>query len=53
MTGQTKRLLNNRRCDGSTRWRPAVFAHFRDGLIVEAWEIVDTSSLLRQLGTAD
>jgi steroid delta-isomerase-like uncharacterized protein len=27
-----------------------VFAHFRDGLIVEAWEIADTGSLLRQLG---
>ena len=26
-----------------------VFAHFRDGLIVEAWEIADTGSLLRQL----
>jgi steroid delta-isomerase-like uncharacterized protein len=30
-----------------------VFAHFRDGLIVEAWEIADISSLLRQLDTAD
>ena len=29
-----------------------VFAHFRDGLIVEAWEIADTGSLLRQLGVA-
>ena len=29
-----------------------VFAHFRDGLIIEAWEIVDTGSLLRQLGAA-
>ena len=29
-----------------------VFAHFRDGLIVEAWEIADTGSLLRQLGAA-
>ena len=27
----------------------AVVVHFRDGLIVEAWEIVDTGSLLRQL----
>jgi steroid delta-isomerase-like uncharacterized protein len=27
-----------------------VFAHFRDGLIVEAWEIADTGSLLGQLG---
>lgn len=27
-----------------------LFAHVRDGLIVEAWEIVDTVSLLRQLG---
>ena len=26
-----------------------VFAHLRDGLIVEAWEIVDSASLLRQL----
>jgi steroid delta-isomerase-like uncharacterized protein len=26
-----------------------VFAHFRDGLIVEAWEIADTGPLLRQL----
>ena len=30
-----------------------VFAHFRDGLIVEAWEIADISSLLRQLDIAD
>jgi steroid delta-isomerase-like uncharacterized protein len=30
-----------------------VFAHFRDGLIVEAWEIADIGSLLRQLGAAD
>ena len=29
-----------------------VFAHFSDGLIVEAWEIADTGSLLRQLGAA-
>ena len=29
-----------------------VFVHFRDGLIVEAWEIADTGSLLRQLGVA-
>ena len=29
-----------------------VFAHFREGLIVEAWEIADTGSLLRQLGGA-
>ncbi len=29
-----------------------IFAHFRDGLIVEAWEIADTGSLLRQLGDA-
>jgi hypothetical protein len=28
----------------------ALFAHVRDGKIVEAWEIVDTASLLRQLG---
>ncbi len=27
-----------------------LFAHLRDGKIVEAWEIVDTASLLRQLG---
>jgi steroid delta-isomerase-like uncharacterized protein len=27
-----------------------LFAHVRDGKIVEAWEIVDTASLLRQLG---
>ena len=27
-----------------------LFAHVRDGKIVEAWEIVDTGSLLRQLG---
>ena len=30
-----------------------VFAHFRDGLIVEAWEIAEISSLRRQLDTAD
>ena len=29
-----------------------VVAHFRDGLIVEVWEIADTGSLLRQLGAA-
>lgn len=28
----------------------AVFANVRDGKIVEAWEIVDTASLMRQLG---
>ena len=28
-----------------------LFAHVRDGLIVEAWEIVDTVSLMRQLGS--
>ncbi len=28
----------------------ALFAHVRDGKIVEAWEIADTASLLRQLG---
>jgi steroid delta-isomerase-like uncharacterized protein len=27
-----------------------LFAHVRDSKIVEAWEIVDTASLLRQLG---
>ncbi len=27
-----------------------LFAHVRDDKIVEAWEIVDTASLLRQLG---
>lgn len=27
-----------------------VFAHFQDGLIVEAWEIADTASLLSQVG---
>ena len=27
-----------------------LFAHVRDGKIIEAWEIVDTASLLRQLG---
>lgn len=27
-----------------------LFAHAREGRIVEAWEIVDTASLLRQLG---
>lgn len=28
----------------------ALFAHVRDGKIVELWEIVDAESLLRQLG---
>ena len=27
-----------------------LFAHVREGKIVEAWEIVDTANLLRQLG---
>lgn len=27
-----------------------IFTHVKDGLIVEAWEIADTGSLLRQLG---
>jgi steroid delta-isomerase-like uncharacterized protein len=31
----------------------AVIAHFRDGLIVEAWEIADTGSLLRQVSATD
>ena len=34
----------------SFRIDQAVFAHVRGGKIVEAWEIVDTASLLRQLG---
>lgn len=29
-----------------------LFAHLRDGKIIEVWEIVDTASLLRQLGEA-
>lgn len=29
-----------------------VFAHVRGGKIIEAWEIVDTASLLRQLGAS-
>lgn len=28
----------------------AVFAEVRDGKIIEAWEIVDTATLMRQLG---
>ncbi|HXY84111.1 MAG TPA: ester cyclase [Gaiellaceae bacterium] len=28
-----------------------LFAHFRDGLMIEVWEIADTGSLLRQLGS--
>jgi predicted ester cyclase len=28
-----------------------LFAHVRAGLIIEAWEIVDTVSLMRQLGS--
>jgi predicted ester cyclase len=27
-----------------------VFAHVREGLMVEVWEIVDSGALLRQLG---
>ena len=34
----------------SFRVDQGLFAHVRDGKIVEAWEIVDTASLLRQLG---
>lgn len=30
-----------------------VYAHFKAGLIVEAWEIADIGSMLRQLGVAD
>jgi steroid delta-isomerase-like uncharacterized protein len=30
-----------------------VYAHFRDGLIIEAWEIADIGAMLRQLGVAD
>lgn len=30
-----------------------LFAHVRDGKIAEAWEIVDTVSLLRQVGALD
>ena len=29
-----------------------VFAHFRNDLIVEVWEIADTGALLRQVGAA-
>lgn len=36
---------------GSFTVDQGLFAHVRDGLIVEAWEIVDTVSLLRQLGS--
>ena len=36
--------------DRSFRVDQGLFAHVRDGKIVEAWEIVDTASLLRQLG---
>jgi predicted ester cyclase len=28
-----------------------LFAHVRDGLIIEAWEILDTVHLMRQLGS--
>ena len=34
----------------SFRVDQGLFAHVRDGKIIEAWEIVDTASLLRQLG---
>lgn len=34
----------------SFRVDQGLFAYVRDGKIVEAWEIVDTASLLRQLG---
>lgn len=34
----------------SFRVDQGLFAHVGDGKIVEAWEIVDTASLLRQLG---
>jgi steroid delta-isomerase-like uncharacterized protein len=27
-----------------------VFAHFRDGLMVEIWEVADTASLVQELG---
>ena len=36
--------------DRSFRVDQGLFAHVRDGKIVEAWEIVDTATLLRQLG---
>ncbi len=36
--------------DRSFRVDQGLFAHVRDDKIVEAWEIVDTASLLRQLG---
>lgn len=34
----------------SFRVDQALFAHVRDGKIVEAWEIIDSATLLRQLG---
>lgn len=34
----------------SFRIDQGLFAHVRDGKIIEAWEIVDTASLLRQVG---
>lgn len=34
----------------SFRIDQGLFAHVRDGKIVEAWEIADTASLLRQVG---
>ena len=37
---------------GSFEIDQIVWAHFRDGLIVEAWEIAEISSMLDQLGAA-
>jgi steroid delta-isomerase-like uncharacterized protein len=38
---------------GSFEIDQVVYAHFRDGLIIEAWEVADIGAMLRQLGVAD
>ena len=51
VTGTQKKDFGGIEALGRTfRFDQALFAEVRDGKVVEAWEIVDTVSLMRQLG---
>lgn len=51
VTGTHERDFGGIQASGrSFRIDQAVFAEVRDGKIIEAWEIVDTVTLMRQLG---
>ena len=51
VTGTLERNFGGIRASGkSFSVDQGLFAHVRNGKIIEAWEIVDTASLMRQLG---